>query len=284
MATDDQAVSGVVLTFFSTASAVGKTLLSCNMASELARQGATVVLCDLDLQFGDICNYLHLSPDQTIADAQESMKRMGSAFDIRECLTPYMYEDTVFQVLAAPHGLDEAYNIETDSVKKIINELRMIYNYVIIDTTSMFSNVNMMLLDLSTIVTFLGVVDFIPTIKNMKIGSTLLSQLNYKDKVRLVLNRSNAKTRIGMDDVEKLLGQEFYHILPNDFKSATRSIQDGVPLVLADRRTELSRALRDLVSRYTNRPYYDDDDEEGYEGDVPAHEHKKSWLGKLFSK
>ena len=238
----------------------------------------------LDLQFGDICNYLHLSPDQTIADAQESMKRMGSAFDIRECLTPYMYEDTVFQVLAAPHGLDEAYNIETDSVKKIINELRMIYNYVIIDTTSMFSNVNMMLLNLSTIVTFLGVVDFIPTIKNMKIGATLLSQLNYKDKVRLVLNRSNAKTRIGMDDVEKLLGQEFYHILPNDFKSATRSIQDGVPLVLADRRTELSRALRDLVSRYTNRPYYDDDDEEGYEGDVPAHEHKKSWLGKLFSK
>jgi len=281
MTTDDQAVSGVVLTFFSTASSVGKTLLSCNMASELARQGATVVLCDLDLQFGDICNYLHLAPEMTIADAQESMARVGTSFDIRECLTPYRYEDTVFQVLAAPKHLDEAYNIETESVKKIIDQLRMMYSYVIIDTTSMFSNINIALLDLSTIVTFLGVVDFIPTIKNMKIGATLLDGLHYGDKIRLVLNRSNAKTRISVSDVESLLGQEFYHILPNDFQSATKSIQDGVPLVLADRHTELSRALRDLVARYTNRPY-DDEDDEGYEVDGPSREKKTSWLGKLF--
>ena len=281
MATDDQAVSGVVLTFFSTASAVGKTLLSCNMASELARQGATVVLCDLDLQFGDICNYLHLSPDQTIADAQESMKRMGSSFDIRECLTPYMYEDTVFQVLAAPIGLDEAYNIETDNVKKIINELRMIYNYVIIDTTSMFSNVNMMLLDLSTIVTFLGVVDFIPTIKNMKIGASLLDELHYNDKIRLVLNRSNSKTRISKNDVEQILGQEFYHVLPNDYRLATQSIQDGVPLVLVDADSDLSKSIRDLVSQYTSNMYFGND-EDDYPVPGRPRTAADSWLGKLF--
>ena len=276
MATDDQAVSGVVLTFFSTASSVGKTLLSCNMASELARQGATVVLCDLDLQFGDICNYLHLSPDQTIADAQESMKRMGSAFDIRECLTPYMYEDTVFQVLAAPHGLDEAYNIETDSVKKIINELRMIYNCVIIDTTSMFSNVNMMLLNLSTIVTFLGVVDFIPTIKNMKIGSDTLRTLGYdSEKIRLVLNRSNAKTRISSEDVQKLLKQEFYYVLPNDFQAASQSIIDGKPLVLEHQDIELSDAIRGLVGLYSNRSL-------GGVEEPARREHKSSLLGRLF--
>ena len=53
-------VNGIVITFFSTASAVGKTLVACNMASELAREGYRVCLADFDLQFGDVCNYLHL--------------------------------------------------------------------------------------------------------------------------------------------------------------------------------------------------------------------------------
>ena len=49
---------GTVITVFSTASAVGKTLIGINMAAELAKQGFRVCLVDLDLQFGDVCNYL----------------------------------------------------------------------------------------------------------------------------------------------------------------------------------------------------------------------------------
>ena len=278
---NDESINGVVLTFFSTASAVGKTILSCNMASELARQGASVVLCDLDLQFGDVCNYLHLSPDQTIADVQESMEAVGDSFDIRECLTPYFYEDMGFEVLAAPQRLEEAYNIKTDSVAKIVEKLQKMFNYVIIDTTSMFSNINIKLLDLSTIVTFLGVVDFIPTIKNMKIGASLLDELHYNDKIRLVLNRSNSKTRISKNDVEQILGQEFYHVLPNDYRLATQSIQDGVPLVLVDADSDLSKSIRDLVSQYTSNMYFGND-EDDYPVPGRPRTAADSWLGKLF--
>ena len=51
---------GIVITVFSTASAVGKTLISINMAAELAKEGYRVCLVDMDLQFGDVCNYLQL--------------------------------------------------------------------------------------------------------------------------------------------------------------------------------------------------------------------------------
>lgn len=275
---EEHSLTGVVITFFSTASSVGKTLISCNMASELARQGASVVLCDLDLQFGDICNYLHLAPDQTIADAQRCIELQGTGFDVRECLAPYSYEDVAFSVLAAPKELAEAYNMKTETIRSMIESLQRSYDYVILDTTSMFSELNVAMLDLSTIVTFLGVVDFIPTIKNMKIGATLLSQLNYKDKVRLVLNRSNAKTRIAIQDVEKLMGQQFYHILPNDFRAATQSIQEGVPLVLRQKDIPLTTALRDLVARYTNRAFTED-----ASGDeAPATHRKTSWFEKIF--
>lgn len=57
-------VNGIVITFFSTASAVGKTLVACNMASELAREGYRVCLADFDLQFGDVCHFLKLQPER----------------------------------------------------------------------------------------------------------------------------------------------------------------------------------------------------------------------------
>lgn len=276
----DKSINGVVMTFFSTASAVGKTLISCNMASELARQGRRVCLIDFDLQFGDVCNYLQLLPENTMADVQKALTVQGNACHVEEFLTPYEYNDTVFYVLAAPKKLEEAYNIKKDYAVQAVKQLQAKFDYVIVDTTSMFSVLNLSLLDLSTIVTFLGIVDFIPTIKNMKIGSDTLNDLNYdKNKIRLVLNRSNAKTRISIDDVERLLGEKFYHILPNDFRAASQSIKEGIPLVLKNDTTALSEALCDLVARYTNSGGYNETDKADIVDDVSG---DGSWLHRLF--
>lgn len=276
----DKSINGVVMTFFSTASAVGKTLISCNMASELARQGRRVCLIDFDLQFGDVCNYLQLLPENTMADVQKALTVQGNACHVEEFLTPYEYNDTVFYVLAAPKKLEEAYNIKKDYAVQAVKQLQAKFDYVIVDTTSMFSVLNLALLDLSTIVTFLGIVDFIPTIKNMKIGSDTLNDLNYdKNKIRLVLNRSNAKTRISIDDVERLLGEKFYHILPNDFRAASQSIKEGIPLVLKNDTTALSEALCDLVARYTNSGGYNETDKADMVDDVSD---DGSWLHRLF--
>lgn len=276
----DKSINGVVMTFFSTASAVGKTLISCNMASELARQGRRVCLIDFDLQFGDVCNYLQLLPENTMADVQKALTVQGNACHVEEFLTPYEYNDTVFYVLAAPKKLEDAYNIKKDYAVQAVKQLQAKFDYVIVDTTSMFSVLNLALLDLSTIVTFLGIVDFIPTIKNMKIGSDTLNDLNYdKNKIRLVLNRSNAKTRISIDDVEKLLGEKFYHILPNDFRAASQSIKEGIPLVLKNDTTALSEALCDLVARYTNSGGYNETDKADIVDDVSG---DGSWLHRLF--
>lgn len=273
---EQETINGVVISFFSTASSVGKTLISINMAAELARQGARVVLVDYDLQFGDVCNYLQLEPEQTIMDAQRSIQLMGSSFDVRECLTPYSCRNVMFAVLAAPRKLEESYNIETSVAQKVIEHLQGLFDYVIVDTTSMFSELNLMLLDISTIVTYLGVVDFLPTIKNMKIGSDTLRTLGYADKkIRLVLNRSNAKTRIGIEDVQKLLKQEFYYVIPNDFQAASQSIIDGKPLVLEHQDIALSDAIRGLVGLYSNRSLG------GVEEPVRG-EHKSSLFGRLF--
>ena len=280
----EEKISGVVITFFSTASSVGKTLIGVNMASELARQGYRVCLVDYDLQFGDVANYLHIQVERSVKDVLETMNSRPDV-PLQDCLTQYRYGMISFDVVPAPEFLDEAYNISADDCRRLIDKLRLLYDYVIIDTTSMFSVLNLAMLDLSTIVTFLGVVDFIPTIKNMKIGNDTLRTLNYDtNKIRLVLNRSDAKTRISMEDVEQLLGGGFYHILPNDFKAASESIVTGIPLVLGGSDSVLATEIRKLISRYTNRAYEEDAGLSAFDDkEETGRRNSGGWFSKIFS-
>lgn len=267
--------NGIVITFFSTASAVGKTLVACNMASELAREGYRVCLVDFDLQFGDVCHFLKLQPTKTLADLQRTMQVEGDSCRVQDFLTPYDRADVHFSVLAAPKLLEEAYNIHHDYAVRAVRALQRQFDYILIDMASMFSTLNLAMLDQSTIVTFLGIVDFLPTIKNMKIGMDTLKTLGYdRNKIRLVLNRSDAKTRISLADVQKLLGEPFYHVLPNDFRAASTSIRDGIPLVLAPQRTALGDALRAFVDRYTNHS--------STPAETEAKQQESSWLSRIF--
>lgn len=270
-------ISGVVITFFSTASAVGKTLISINMAAELSRQGYRVCLVDFDLQFGDVVNYLHMQGAPTVYNAWQRLKE-NKDFPLQEMISEYSRENVRFGVLAAPEELSQAYNFTADMVIQIIKRLRTVYDYVIVDTTSMFSLINLSLLDLSTIITFLGVIDFVPTIKNMKIGNETIQSLNYDaNKIRLVLNRSDSATQLSIREVEeKTLGSPFYHVLSNDFRAANESIKSGIPLVLRKNNNQLTKDMRQLVALYTNRSYQE---EEALEEPAPK---SGGWLSKLF--
>lgn len=248
--------NGIVITVFSTASAVGKTLLSVNLAAELARQGFHTCVVDLDLQFGDVANFLQLQPEKTIFDAQKSIESDPVHFDPAAFVTPYEYDGTAFSILPAPKTIEEAYNVSAKETGKVLGELRRTYDYVVIDTTSAFNEINLQAMDMSTIITAVAIVDFIPTIKNMKIGYEAMKKIGYEtNKIRFILNRSNAKTNIEIADVERLMDAQFYHVLPNDFKAAVESIHSAVPIVLDRTKSEspLGQSLRELADKYTNR-------------------------------
>ena len=141
---------GIVATVFSTASAVGKTLIAINMAAELVREGYHVCLVDLDLQFGDVANYLHLEAEYSLADAQREAKTNTEGFDVKKFLTVYGYQGWSFYVLPAPFALEEAYNISTPAVQHILQQLQLDFDFVVVDTTSAFSEMNLAVMDMNS--------------------------------------------------------------------------------------------------------------------------------------
>lgn len=272
--------NSIIISIFSTSSGNGKTVTAINLAASLANEGYAVCLVDLDLQFGDVSNYLKLNPKYTITDAQMALARKESNFDVLNYLTRYSYNDEKgksleFYVLARPPLIFDAYAIEVSVVEYIINSLTW-FDFVVVDLNAAFSAVNLAILDVSTIINYLGVVDFLPSVKNFKIGYDTLIRFEYEEsKIRLVENRSNSQKLISGEDVEKLIGTKFYHRLPNDFRSVSKSVNSGLPLMFSSPDAEITKSFLKLAAEYTNKNIIEDN---------PVVEEKKGFFARIFDK
>ena len=259
----NEGVKGYVFTFFSTASAVGKTVLAVNYAADLAERGYKVCLADLDLQFGDVCNYLGIKPTRTFFDyyEQEEDKR-----DTASCMTETQFG---FEVLAAPLEVDEGFIIDAETIVEAINQLRDDYDYILLDTTTGFTGISMAILEQTDVLYLPCVVDFIPSIKDLKIGLDTLHKLQFDyQRVRLILNRNKAETQISTKDVEALLGRPFQYFISNDYQGIMQSIKEAKPVVLTEAPNKLADEISDMVSEELG--------EKEESGGI------SSWFGSLF--
>ena len=246
--------SSVIISVFSTTPGIGKTIVAINLATGLAHEGYKVCLCDLDLQFGDVLNYLKLTSTKTVAAAQRELLNHPQSFDIRNFLIDYSQGNVTFSILPAPLYVFDAYQTDVHVVTDIIGRLNYC-DYIILDLNSMFSALNLAMLDISTVINYVGVIDFLPALKNYKVGYDTLIRFEYEEsKIRLVENRADSQKLIEGRDVEKLLGEPFYHRLPNDYPSVNKSINTGQPLMFVAPDSKLTKSFDDLVGLYTNRP------------------------------
>ena len=256
----------ITISIFSTSAGNGKTLTAVNLAACLAADGYAVCVVDLDLQFGDVANYLGLTPKYTIADAQLALERGDEEFDVLDYLTEYHTQDwggndLEFFVLARPPMIFDAYGVSIPIVEHIINSLQW-FNFVIIDMNAAFSALNLAVLDTSTIINYIGVVDYLPAIKNYKLGYDTLIRFEYEEsKIRLVENRFSSKKLIRTRDIERLLGEKFFHHLPNDFKAVTQSIHECKPLMFSAPESKLTQSIMELAASYTNKQKDEDDED-----------------------
>ena len=246
--------SSIIISVFSTTPGIGKTITAINLAAGIANEGYSVCLVDLDLQFGDVMNYLQLSSTKTIAGAQRALKADPENFSMKDFLVEYRTGSFNFAILPAPIYVRDAYQIDVLAIEDIIGKKLSYFDFVILDLNSVFSSLNLAMLDLSTIINYVGVIDFLPALKNFKIGYDTMIRFEYEEqKIRLIENRADSQKLIHTSDVEKLLGESFYYRLPNDFQATSKSISEGRPLIFAAPHSKLTKSFYELTALYTDR-------------------------------
>lgn len=243
----------IIIAVFSTSSGSGKTITAINLAAGLADEGYRTCLVDLDLQFGDVMGYLDMVSDFTLADAQRAIMRDEENFQVEDYLTEYRCGEVSFAVMPPPRNINDAYQVNVEAVEKIISSMKG-FNFIVLDLTAVFSTLNLSMLDMSTVINFVGVMDFLPAVKNYKVGYDTLLRFDYEEsKICLVENQADPDRYIKSKDVERLLGAKFYHHLPIDYQAVTHSIRMGRPLLYSVPLSPLTQSYWQLVGRYTNR-------------------------------
>jgi len=224
----------------------GKTLVSTNVAVALALEGHRTALVDLDLQFGDVGLALGLRPDKTIYD----LVRSGGSLDEDKLGAYLVRHSSGLGVLLAPTRPDQASAVTVDFLRDVFTNLRSMCDYVLVDTPPGFTPEVIAAIDSSSDVCIVGMLDSL-SLKNTKLGLETLDLMGYDPKrISLALNRADTRVGITQDDVTLIIGREPEVLIPSD-RQIPISVNEGVPIVIADERSEAARAFRRLAERYT---------------------------------
>ncbi len=237
---------GQVITVFSAKGGCGKTTLATNIATALAESGkGTVALVDLDLAFGDVAIALQLFPTHTIADAVP----IGEDLDGPALASLLTTHRSGLQALVAPMEPSAADAITTPLVSRILDILREDFDYVVVDTPPALDDHVLAAFDHSNVVALLATLD-IPALKNLKLTLETLDLIGYpRDRLKIVLNRSDSKVGLSLSEVEKTLRAPIVAQIPSS-RDVPASTNRGVAIVSDDPKSPVSIAIRSFIDTY----------------------------------
>ncbi|MFQ5574865.1 MAG: CpaE family protein [Terriglobia bacterium] len=228
-----------IITVFGTKGGVGKTVVASNLAVALANhRNATVILLDLDIQFGDVGIMLKLKPENTLYDAANMADDLNTT-TLTQLLTPFSRN---LRVLPAPFEPELADVIKAKHIDTIIETLSGCADYLVIDTPPSFNDTVLSALDRSDAVCHVTTID-LPSIKSTKLCLETFELLKYqKSRSHLVINRVDPSLGISQKKMETLLGEKSRVTIPAD-RHVPLSVNHGKPVVLDFPKSQPSRAL-----------------------------------------
>lgn len=248
---------------------VGKTCLSVNLATAFCKKNIRVALLDGDFQFGDVSLSLDLKSSFTLKDILDE----GDQVDKASILSYLNHHDSGLKVLAAPDRPEYADLVTPALLEKVIKSMMEEYHYVLVDSGVGFHENNLKMLDMADRIILVTNLEM-STLKNTRLMLETLETLGIKHKVELVLNRSTMESVIKPNDVKDILKMDEPIYLPNDFQTATQSLNIGIPFVMNQAKTDLAKAYYKMAERlYSKR-----------EVTMFKEKKKDSFLDKIMSK
>jgi pilus assembly protein CpaE len=235
-----------VILVFSGKGGVGKTLIATNLAVGLAEHtGGRVALIDLDLQFGDVGVMLNLDHSRSITELVD-----GSSGIDDESLGGVLANGPAgVKVLLAPISPELADLVTAEHVRSLIAELRKAFDYVVVDSSSHLTEFNLEVIELAQRVLVITALT-IPAIKDAKLTLKVLESLSVEpEKTMLVVNRVDGYADFNQESIEQSLRTPVAVQIPHDPRVIGDAITNGRPFVTANREAEVSRAVRELVTK-----------------------------------
>ena len=251
-------VDGRVISIYSPKGGVGCTTIAVNLAIILKDSSRSVIVVDGNLQFGNVAIFFNQQGKNHLGDLTPRVDDLDRDVVEEVALT---HDDSGVKILPAPHRPELAEDITGDQVAHLLDFLRHIYDYVIVDTTSQLSDVTISILDVSDLIVVITTQD-IPAVANTRTFFEVSHALGINPaSIIFAMNRYDKRVNITPDRISANLKREFVANIPLDERTVIPSVNRGVPFMLgAKNRVQpagkallnLADVIKKLVSKDMN--------------------------------
>jgi pilus assembly protein CpaE len=244
---DKKAVSKRI-TVFGTKGGVGKSFLAVNLAVGLMdKNKKRVSLIDTNYQFGDIALMLDLHPKYSVYDILPVIEQLDSKI-LDSFLTTH---SSGVKVLPAPLDISTSLQgVNSKTTMKILDNLSRMSDYIVIDTSSYFSEYVLNIFKDTDYLVIVSSKDT-PSIKNLKIVLQILEQIKFpEENIYIILNRADSKVGITIEEIEETIQRKIDIAIPSD-RIVPISVNKGVPLIIGAPRSAVTKSIYKLIKIIT---------------------------------
>ncbi len=250
---DIKEANSTIINIFSQKGGVGKTSLAINLAYQISTKTSQKV-CILDFSFNseDICTFLNIKPKFNIDFIVNNIETSDE-----KLLLSLMdkYQNTNLYVFSPQKDINIGYKYTPQKIIKIINSLKNIFPYIVIDSPNIIDETTMAILNNSNVTLLIGMLNM-ASVRNLQKCYELFDNIGYKnDKIKLIINRYIEKSDITIKDLEDTIKKKVYFKIPNNYLTLIDAINLGKTVEETNPQSNIAKAYGLLSQELINTDF-----------------------------
>lgn len=242
----DYSETGKIITVYSPKGGTGATTVAINLAVALRDTESTVALIDGNMQFGDVGILLNEVSNFSILDLVERIYELD-----KKILDDVMvlHKSSGIHILAAPPRPELAEKVTGNAFTSILEYLREIFDYIIVNTSSYITDPCLAALDAAEVV-ILVTTQEISAIRSTHSFLDLWDVMGLrKDRILLTLNRYQKQRTITPEKISDRLKIPIPVTIVEDETTVYRSLNLGIPFMVDRGDTAVAKAIMEITEQ-----------------------------------
>jgi pilus assembly protein CpaE len=241
---------GKIICVYSPKGGTGCTTIATNLGVGLKNQDNKVAIIDANLLYGNVAVFLNEHGKNSLLDLLDRANDLDP-----EIIEDVMVENKLTGLHMMPSPKDPELNDahKGESVSKVLNYLRQIYGYIIIDTASYLTEVVQTCLDIADYIILVTTQD-IPSIKTTNQFLTLADASSIsRGKILFIMNRYDKRIAISPERVGESLKQPVLVAIPFEERIITSAMNRGVPFMVDNKLAPAGKAISAIIDLIRSR-------------------------------
>jgi pilus assembly protein CpaE len=153
------------------------------------------------------------------------------------------HEASGIHILAAPQRPEQGDRISVQQFSKVLEFLRQLYSYIVVDTASTLNDVILSAIDNSDAIVLVTTQE-IPAIKNARLFLDLLQTMGVdRSHLLFVMNKFDKRIGITPERISENLKEKIGAVIPLDERVVIPAVNRGVPFMLDNRSQPVARGI-----------------------------------------